>query len=63
MYLSASFPQLSCKKKEKKRQNLYDKLIDKGLAFSSEGGGSQIYWGGHNFLERKIGEVIKFWMT
>ena len=28
--------------------------ILRGLAFSLEGG-SQIYWGGHKFLERKIG--------
>ena len=31
------------------------RVVVRGLAFSSEGGGSQIYWGGHKFLERKIG--------
>ena len=35
----------------------------RGLAFSSGGGESQIYWGRHKLLERKIGGVIKFLMT
>ena len=33
-------------------------LSPKGLAFSSERGGSQIYWGGHKFWERNIGGSI-----